>query len=150
MPQGNISRAAASNARTEIDASLTGRITNHPPAMCGCSVPVLIRCQDSSARRSQLSHFGHWDAAIARLLPGKWHPGPTIDAGNGSRWRWDPLEREGDPDQEPPSTYSRPAAVWTGPRLMRQSAASGAIARTRQVADQSRQKSLNRAGLSCV
>jgi hypothetical protein len=42
--------------------------------MYDCSVPVLIRCQDSSARRSQLSHFGHWDAAIAHLLPGKWHP----------------------------------------------------------------------------
>jgi class 3 adenylate cyclase len=67
MPQGNISRATACNARMEINASLTGRITNHPPAMCDCSVPVLIRCQDSSARRSQLSHFGHWDAAIAHL-----------------------------------------------------------------------------------
>jgi hypothetical protein len=32
----------------------------------------------------------------------------------------------GDPDQEPPSSYSRPAAVWTGPRLMRQSAATDA------------------------
>ncbi len=74
MPQGNISRATAGNARMEINASLTGRITNHLPAMCDCSVPVLIRCQDSSARRSQLSHFGHWDAATAPLLPGKWHP----------------------------------------------------------------------------
>ena len=31
-----------------------------------------------------------------------------------------PIGEKGGPDQEPPSSYSRPAAVWTGPRLMRQ------------------------------
>jgi hypothetical protein len=151
MPQGNISRATAGNARMEINASLTGRITNHPPAMCDCSVPVLIRCQDSSARRSQLSHFGHWDAAIAHLLPGKLHPaadGTTIDAGNGSRWRWDPLEREGNRTKNrrhrirglPPYGTPFDAAIGRDRRDCPH----------RQVADQSRQKSLNRAGLSCV
>jgi hypothetical protein len=63
-----------------------------------------------------------------------------MDAGNGSRWRWDPLER---------GARSRTAViVFAACRRVWQSVATDAIARTRQVADQSRQKSLNRAGLS--
>ncbi len=72
-----------------------------------------------------------------------------MDAGNGSRWRWDPLER-GRPGPRTTVIVFAAYRRMTGPRLVRQSAATGAIAPTRQVADQSRQKSLNRAGLSCV
>ncbi len=42
-----------------------------------------------------------------------------MDAGNVPM-EMGPIGERGGPDQEPPSSYSRPAAVWTGPRLMRQ------------------------------
>ena len=71
-----------------------------------------------------------------------------MDTGNGSRWRWDPLEREGVPTKN--RRHRIRGLPPYGPDPVWQSAATDAIARTRQVADQSRQKSLNRAGLSCA
>jgi hypothetical protein len=66
-PHGNRSRAIATNAYMGVNALL--RRTGNHSRQCQVELgPVLIRCcQDSSAKRSRFSHFGHRGATPSRM-----------------------------------------------------------------------------------